>query len=671
MASPSNVVDWAPLADDRKKRPQIYEETQQVRIRAKNPLIERKPSERDDSGATVSAGPETPPPADPHIFAQMSADGLSLYEQLEHTDRTDEIERAAKELIQATEGAQPRAAMPLEDTKSMVIEPRPREEPKKRKAAKRAAARVPQAAATAPRAPHDPPTDPAPKKAALFMEEEETLIAVGPPQRVGDLEQQHSGFSESDEHVPTLIPGPPPAPSDLPTELPHAVVMRRSVPQQKEELHDLGVVPRRYLGAPGTHGAGAEVHRQLVERIDRELPEVHAVPLKILRGELSGDLLHALEEILDGKHDQRATDGSISPKRTLEHLINEKSYNALGPKDRAKLLMPVAQDPRDVSTIKSGIAILKTRVLERLPDHQRARLLDLFCTLDPDARATLVALAARQLRGRPVMEDRDLSEVSLVDRLYGLVNGDPIPELLEAQGVRRERIVKLVLASLVNPTKLSFEEGGSGVISAIEFALADCSPAEYVRLWAGIISKSCAVELAGGAKLELSQRLTAGVAFTNQLTPLRIALDQLPELVQARQRKGETGFVMPGGQGIDAEVVSRALAMVYGVGYSVAAGLEAAARHLERSGRDPQRVPPVFVSLLYDRGERLFTFDHFDDDTVFLRAPHGRSTKRPGAFRSDPNRAVVDPDAGVESVAMADFEEWVGIALVPLDSLRA
>jgi hypothetical protein len=653
------------LADDRKKRPQIFEETLQVRIRAKNPLIERKPSERLDSDATVAASTD-PPKSDPVVVSQMSTDGMSLYEQLEHSDLTDEIERAAKDLVQAAEAAKPRSSMSLDDTKSMVIEPRHREEPKARKAPKREKARV------QPTSKHDVPTDPQPKRAAVeastapepkraaqFMDEEETLVAVGPPQRVGDLEQAHQHFTEADEHVPTLVPHG----SDVPTELPDAVLVRRSVPKQKEELHDLGVVPKRYLGAPGTHGAGAEVHRQLVDRIERELPEVHAPQLKILRAELSGDLLRALEEILDGRHDQRSTDGSISPKRSLEHLINEKGYHALSPKERAKLLMPVAQDPRDISSIKSGIAILKTRVLERLPDHLRARLLDLFSTLDPDARATLVLLAARQLRGKSALEDRDLADVSLIERIYGLVNGEPIPELLETHGVRRERIVKIVLAALASPTKLSFEEGSAGVSSTIEFALADCSPAEYTRIWTDIVSRTCAAELAGGAKLRLEERHTENVSFTNQITPLRIALEQLPELAQLRSKKND--FMMTGGQGLDAELVSRALTLVYGVGYTVAAGLETAARHLERVSRDPHRVPPVLVSLLYERGERLFIFDHSADDTVFLRAPHGRSTKRAGAFRSDPTRAVVDPDAGIESVARADFEQWIGVALVP------
>jgi hypothetical protein len=643
------VVDWPPLGDDRNKRGKVYDETQQVRIRKKNPLIERKPSERLDSDATVGA------PATPNGI--MSVDGLSLYEQLENTDQTDEIERAARELEAATEGVSPKAPMMLDDTKSMVIEERPR------KVSKPKRAQPPQPAQPVqPPKPkqEDAPTDRLPRKRPVaFMDEEETLVATEPPKRVKDLEPQPY-FSESDEQVPTLIP----AKSE-----PAPVVVRRNVPKQvreeEEEVFELGVVPRKYLGAPGTHGAGAEVHRQLVDRIEREMPDVSAPALKMLRGELSANLLRALDELLSGRHDQRSTDSAISPKRSLEHLMGEKSYQALTPKDQARLLMPIAEDPRDVATIKAGIAILKTRVLERLPEHSRAKMLDLFGMLDPEARAILALLGARQLRQKSVLEDRDFKDVALPERLHQLVHGDAIPELLETHGVRRERIVKLVLSAIASPARLSFEEGSPGVISAIEFALADASPAEYTRLWSEIVSKSCTAELVGNARLELAARVDPEVSFTNQVTPLRIALDQLPELAHPRAKKPHPDFVMPGGHGIDADVVSRALTLVYGVGFTVAAGLENAMRHLERVARDPQRSPPVFVSMLYDRGERLFLFDHFEEDTVYLRAPHGRSAKRAGAFRADPKRAVVDPELGLESVALADFEEWAGVALVP------
>jgi hypothetical protein len=122
---------------------------------------------------------------------------------------------------------------------------------------------------------------------------------------------------------------------------------------------------------------------------------------------------------------------------------------------------------------------------------------------------------------------------------------------------------------------------------------------------------------------------------------------------------------MPGGHGIDADVVSRALEKIYGVGFTVAAGAQNALRHLGRVKGEPHRIPPVFVSLLYERGERLFLFDHVDQDHVYLRAPHGRSTKRRGAYRLDPRREVVDPDEAIDRVPLKTFEKHVGIALIP------
>ena len=111
--------------------------------------------------------------------------------------------------------------------------------------------------------------------------------------------------------------------------------------------------------------------------------------------------------------------------------------------------------------------------------------------------------------------------------------------------------------------------------------------------------------------------------------------------------------------------VSRALALVYCVGFTVAAGAPTALRHLERAAADPQRVPPVFVTMLYDRGERMFLFDRLENGETFVRAPHGRSSKRKGAQRIDPLRIVDDPDRGLDKVSVEELKSLVGVALVP------
>jgi hypothetical protein len=631
--------------DGNKRGDKLYDETQQVRIRAKNPMIERKPSDREDS-ATSAAEPK---PA-------------SIYEQIEQTDRTEEIQLAAKELA-----ALAREPLPLAETKELVVRERPPEPPKKRKKSKRAKRGPSPPVITEVEPPKELPTKPIVYPAPV-LDEDETIVAKERPQRAGDLQREHDPrfaaerhqpLSDSDE-VPTYIPAKRGGEGAI-------AVKRSTAPRPPEEPTQKAKdpVPQRMVGGGGTHAAGAEVHRQMVDRIDRELPDVSAPALRMLRGELDPTALRILDEALAGRFDAKGVDSSVSPKRTLEHLINEKGTNALPVKDRAALLGVVAQSPQDLATTKACIAISKTRVLERLRDGERSKLLDVLRRLDVDGRATLAQLAARQVRQRSALEDRDLREIGMVERLSELSDDRALPEELRGRGITRESVVGLVLAALANPAKLSLEEGSAGVLSTIEFALADTAPAEYARLWCELVSRFCSAELAGEGRLDLGRRLASDVELSNQSTPLRFALEQLAELAHPRPKSPATDFVMPGGQGIDADVLSRALSMIWGVGYTVAAGAENAVRHLLRVSKDPQRTPPVFVSISYERGERLFVFDHLEDDTVYFRAPHGRSTKKNGAFRTDPMRAVVDADRGIESVARSEFESSAGVGLIP------
>ncbi|MCK6549219.1 hypothetical protein L6R52_25475, partial [Myxococcota bacterium] len=426
-------------------------------------------------------------------------------------------------------------------------------------------------------------------------------------------------------------------------------------------------VPRELLGKWGTDAVGAAHQRAHIARIDDALPDVRSPLLKALRSELAPDAIAALDRCLAGDFDEQRTEPSLSPKRSLEHLINEHAYNDLTLGERARVLAAIAPDPRDIATIKSAIAILKTGVARRLKVDERQQLFDVFAALEAETRALLARTAARALRGRSVLEDRDLGDTSLVTHLHGLLMPGSVSADVERLGMRRARVLVLLLGSLANPERLPFEEGGDGVLGMFEYALADCSPAELVRLWSCLVGPQMSVELAGEGQLELGARIRAdqSLAFSSRETPLRVGLELLVALAHPRGRADRGGFVMPGGHGVDADVVARALGCLYGVGFTVAAGAPSALRHLERASREPQRVPPVFITLLYDRGERLFLFDHFDEDGVVLRAPHGRSTKRRGNERSDPPRVVEDPDLGLDRISVETLKRSIGVALVP------
>ncbi|MEQ9501126.1 MAG: hypothetical protein RIT81_29935 [Deltaproteobacteria bacterium] len=572
----------------RKKKPgspKIYEETMQVRVRSKNPLIERKASQPIDDDNTRGEIP-----LDQQATKRPESVAVaSLYDDIEHTERTELVVRADE-----SEAETERPLPSLDD-----------------------------------------PDDDAP-----FIDEDETVIAVD-----GTLPKQPWAEEHTNDFRAVRRPkrGPTPPASD-------------------------GAVPRGRVAMTGTKGAGAAVRRQMIENADVALPEVKAPALKIVRAELKKHELWSLDRALAGELDNRHSEGSLSPKRTLERLVNEREYNELVPAHRASMLRAIAKDPGDVTTVKAAIALAKTAVLRHLRPEAVTQLLEVFEHLGADARVHLAQIAARRLRRRSVLEDRDIEDVGLIEHLHALIRRGEFAERIEASGARRRKVANLVVGAIANPHKLSFEEGSDGVLSTIEFALADTNPAELLRFWRGVVSDAMSVSLPGGGTLDLSttmDRSKERVTFSGQLTPLRLGLMTLAELARPSAKQRRPTFTMPGGHGIDADVVSRALERIFGVGFTVAAGAANARRHLERVDANPHRLPPVFVSLLYSRGERLFLFDHLDAEYVYVRAPHGRSTKREGAYRMDPRREVVDPNRGLDRVPIKSFGRHVGVGLVP------
>ncbi|MBK6687379.1 MAG: hypothetical protein IPG45_23110 [Deltaproteobacteria bacterium] len=581
--------------DPKRLRPKVYEETLQVRVRGKNPLIERKKSgHRADSH---TAGGELAPPPAPSAQVQAEAPAepseqqASIYESLENTDRTEELEVAGQELLEALT---------------------------------------------------DRPSSPTP--AQLYIEEEETVLASEAPKAAGRWLEE--GAQE--------------------------IRLRRGEAKNAKSAPPRGsaqvaVVPRGRLVGSGTDAASAEVHRQMIDLKEKALPNVDSPALRMVRSELNQAQLTVLDRVLKGELDKKGIDPSLSPKRAMEHLIHDRAYAELPAREQAAVLRALVPDPRDVTTAKAAIALLKTGVLKRLRVIDRERLWSIFEVIGPDLRARLAQVAARQIRGKSVLEDRDPSDVGLLEHLAAMVEPNDYPRALEERGLRPRKVLALLIGTLAQPERLSFEDGSAGVVGMLEFALADASPAELVRIWRGLTSKEMTVELAGKVQVNLQTRLQQepNLEMGGRNTPVRVAFESLPDLARSGGRARRPTFIMPGGHGIDADVLSRTLSLIYGVGFTVAAGTSNALRHLERVNQERGRVPPVFLSILSDRGERLFIFDRLEEAGAQLRAPHGKSSKRAGAVRLDPRREVVDPDRGLERITRADLEAGIGVGLIP------
>lgn len=580
----------------KKRSPAVFEETMQVRVRRKNPLIERLASDLPIAGHTHAAETLTPSPA-------------PLYEDEESSETTQEFEIQDREALADT------------------LRPKKRARSSNKKAARPAPVRLPPG----------------------YNDEDETQIADEMPSLAG---------------LQALGPIVDPAPR---------VIIRDDLASPSKKavriptVDQAGVVPRGLLGKWGTKAVGAAARKANTEKKADAMVHVAHPLLKPVRSELSRDHLASLERILSGELDERGVDATLSPKRSLEHLINEPGFNELVLSERALLLSAIAHEPRDIATTKSAIALMKSGVARRMKSRERDQLFGAFVAFSSECRALLARLSARPLRSKSALEDRDFEDAALVSHLYTIARELKVALPITRAGFRADQVATLVLSSIANPERLAFEEGADGVLSIMEFGLADCTPAELVRLWIELLRGEMTARLAGEGEIDLGAKLRSHpeLRFSVRETPIRVGLELLSGLANPRRGGDRSAFIMPGGHGVDADVISRSLALLYSVGFTVAAGAPTALRHLERTSSDQHRVPPVFVTMLYDRGERMFVFDRLDGGDILVRAPHGRSSKRKGAQRVDPPRLVEDADLGLDRLAREHLDESLGVALVP------
>lgn len=442
--------------------------------------------------------------------------------------------------------------------------------------------------------------------------------------------------------------------------------LRAQSPERRRGSDTPKIKPGRPMEIPGTEAAAAMAARARVERLAELMPVARLPALKSVAGLLLPGTLVRLESALLGEHERgRSASSTGSPKRLAEALLHGEAYASLELEDRVVLLEGIAKSADRPDTWRHAAQLLES-VPKGGQARARRRSLELFRALEARHRPALVELAARSLHRRSVLEDQDLEGGALVEHLFTLATADKLAEPIERRGLRPRDVLTLLLGVLARPARIALEEGADGVLGALEFALAETSPAEYARLWRHLVLGGMTVGLAGDRHLDLKRHLARhDVAFDGTNTPFRVALELLAGLVRPKRGPSRGAFLMPGGQGVDADVTAHALSLLYGMPYAVSAGAAAVKRALATVGREADRVPPVFMSVLYEGGERLFVYDGLDKDEIFVRAPHGSSSKPTGAERKRPARTVRDPERGLESLPLAYLAREVGVIIAP------
>ncbi|MEM7675516.1 MAG: hypothetical protein AAF449_05880 [Myxococcota bacterium] len=576
--------------------------TLQMRVRAKNPKIERD----DDRPSPSSNAPEDTMPA------------VSLYERLEQTDEPELIDEARAELeaVLWTD-------IPPEPVSKKARKALPREQP---------TVRVPP-----PTAPEEPVQKTLPREIPRLIRPARVEDPV-PPERVQTQPQAHtpvplSPFDDDETIVAT------PRPALMPTPV---------IPQ---------VVPRARIMAGGTKAAAVEVRRQKIIR--ETIPDIRSRLLKLYGGIVDEPRLKRLDALLLGEYDDHQASSTASSKRALEELLHDRAFTPLSLDIRAELLKTIADAEEAPTTIKSLAAIAKTKVLTRLSTSAQNDLHSLFRRLDMDGRAKFARWAARGLQnGRSAVEDIDGDGQTVLTHLRAIAASEDIHDFWRIQGLNIEAVTHLIISTMALPARISCDGSVASVGALLEFALADIAPATLAALWRALLGRSEKIQFRGHRAVPMEPLRES----TRRPTPIRGLLNQLPDFLGQPQ---DLGYGTPSGSQIRGETLAMVAEQLFGSRYSVVAGAPAIGRHLKRLGPDARRVPPAFVSLLHDHGERLFVFDRFETDALFIRSPHGRSTKRSGDVRELPLRTAVAPERGLDRVSMEAFQDIAGIAVFP------
>ena len=464
-----------------------------------------------------------------------------------------------------------------------------------------------------------------------------------------------------DDDATEIANGPPPIPRE------DLVVRGAEKPEANTEPFT-NPKPRSRMILKGTKAAGELAQRVRVKNLEEKLPPTRIPELKLARAHMTPQAVKRLEAALTGRSEQRGPNtANTSPKRSIERLINDDGWTKMTLELRAQLLEVIGQKPSDIVTVNATLKLVQAEVLTECAPQESRRLVEAFAAMENRERKDLATLAARSLHGRSALLDRDIEDTPIGEHIAALVKARQLAKPLEAAGFQKRHAISAILSALAAPARLPLEDRGDGVLGLLEFGLADSTPAELVRMWRGLCTKDMVAGLPNEGSLDLSEALRTqpGLTMSGTNTPLRVALEQLVGLAHPRAGPQRGALVMPGSDCLDADVIARTVGFLYGVGFTVASGGPGAMRHLQNLDDAPQRVPPVFVTLLHDHGERMFVFDRLSGGDVCVRSPHGGSSKPKGGRRLNPVRAVVDPSRGVDVIPRADFEAAVGVALIP------
>ncbi len=309
----------------------------------------------------------------------------------------------------------------------------------------------------------------------------------------------------------------------------------------------------------------------------------------------------------------------------------------------------------------------------------RGRLVDIY-SASATGRASLLALAGQQ-GGPNALSGRDLRGGTMLTHLATLATA-PL-----GRGINRDELLRSTMSEVRTPSTIEQQRQGTCAGTSVTLRLVGKSPAEYVRLIAGVASEAGSTPLANGTTLRRIDESITDMKTGRSISE-RLLQDAFMDVANGSLRytiATNNGLTSPETSRLESAVFNQPHRSVTNVGRNVVprdanvveqawSGLRNAWDFVtfQHNSNRPMELlrersgTPTTIAMRWGTAadsNHAVLFTRIENGRVYFQNPHGNARRTVGESLTSPPRRV--EQGNVQSMTVAEFERRLFAVSVP------
>ena len=300
-----------------------------------------------------------------------------------------------------------------------------------------------------------------------------------------------------------------------------------------------------------------------------------------------------------------------------------------------------------------------------MPPEQQAQAEAVYASSDATGRQRLVDLMNQDCTTLLI---RDTEGETLLQNLSELALQEMDPALAES-GVTRESLLASVMTELT-PGMVNQDGHGTCTVTSAQYMLVSQNPSEYVRIMEGLLSPSGSATLASGVTVDRDDASIAPDSSTSRSGSERIFQAAMMQYAKGGE-EGDYDNVEDKLNGLNKDDQERMLEALFGAEFDAYDGSFNFNDDREDMRRYVEEHLPgqVYTSMEWGDGGHAVVIEEIRDGRVYFRNPWGPNDSEPGHVEHDPERRIEDPETGLESMTVEEYQSRVtGVFVATEDS---